>query len=163
MPSPLLTAATSTFESLALLFADVPASAAQAEAPLTHAVVVAFEGPSTGALTVAVSDDVAVALAANMLGLAPEAAAADPALRRDALGELANVVCGNVLPLVAGREAVFHLAAPVACDTVATPGAPRGALHAETVGVDAGRAVFTLHVHDPAALRGHEAPLSLVP
>jgi CheY-specific phosphatase CheX len=161
MPSPLLTAATSTFESLALLFADVPAGAAQLATPLTHAVVVAFSGPTSGALTVAVSDDVAVALAANMLGLSPEAAAADPALRRDALGELANVVCGNVLPLVAGREAVFHLAAPAAC-ALPEAGGP-APLHAETLGVDLGRAVLALHLHDPAALRGHEAPLSLVP
>ena len=133
MPSPLLTAATSTFESLALLFADVPASAAQAEAPLTHAVVVAFEGPSTGALTVAVSDDVAVsedvavALAANMLGLDPETVRAEHRWRHDAVGELANVVCGNVLPLVAGREAVFHLAAPAVRALSDATAAPHGA------------------------------------
>ncbi len=162
MPSPLLTAATSTFESLALLFADVSPSAAQAAAPLTHAVSVSFVGPATGSLVVAVSDDVAVALAANMLGLDPDAVHADPALRRDALGELANVVCGNVLPLVAGRGAVFHLAAPALCavpafDASSTP------LHAETLGVDGGRAVLAFHVDDPAALRGHDAPLSLVP
>ena len=162
MPSPLLTASTSTFESLALLFADVPPSAGQAGSPLTHAVSVSFVGPSTGALVVAVSDDVAVALAANMLGLGPDAVRADPALQRDALGELANVVCGNVLPLVAGRGAVFHLAAPAAC-AVSAPDAPGAPLYAETLGVDAGRAVLALHVDDPAALRGLEAPLSLVP
>ena len=162
MPSPLLTAATSTFESLALLFADVPPSAAQGAAPLTAAVSVSFVGPSTGALVVAVSDDVAVALAANMLGLDPDAVQADPALRHDALGELANVVCGNVLPLVAGRGAVFHLAAPAPCalPAFAASGTP---LHVETLGVDAGRAVLAFHVDDPAALRGHAAPLSLVP
>jgi CheY-specific phosphatase CheX len=161
MPSPLLTAATSTFESLALLFADAPPSGVQLEAPLTHAVCVAFVGPCTGTLDVAVSDDVALALAANMLGLAPEAVGAEPALRRDALGELANVVCGNVLPLIAGRGAVFHLAAPAAR---ALPDAPdEAALYTETLGVDAGRALLTLRVDDPAALRGHDAPLSLVP
>ena len=30
----------------------------------------------------------------------------------DAFGELTNVICGNVLPLVAGPEAVFDLDAP---------------------------------------------------
>jgi CheY-specific phosphatase CheX len=154
MPSPLLTAATSTFESLALLFAEVPPSGAQASAPLTHAVRVAFAGPCAGALDVAVSDDLAVALAANMLGLDPEAVRADAGVRQDAVGELANVVCGNVLPLVAGREAVFHLAAPVARSVAAATAAPpHGAALTETLGVDGGRAVLTLVLDDPAPLR----------
>ena len=162
MPSPLLTASTSTFESLALLFADVPPSAEQAGAPLTQAVSVSFVGPSAGALVVAVSDGVAVALTANMLGLDPDAVHGDAALQRDALGELANVVCGNVLPLVAGRGAVFHLAAP-ATSAVPAPAAAGTPLYVETLGVDAGRAVLAFHVDDPAALRGLAAPLSLVP
>jgi CheY-specific phosphatase CheX len=155
MPSPLLTAATSTFESLALLFAEVPPSGAQASAPLTHAVRVAFAGPCAGALDVAVSDDLAVALAANMLGLDPDAVRADAGVRQDAVGELANVVCGNVLPLVAGREAVFHLAAPVARPVPAATDAPppHGAALTETLGVDGGRAVLTLVLDDPAPLR----------
>ncbi|MDF1504325.1 chemotaxis protein CheX [Roseisolibacter sp. H3M3-2] len=152
MPSPLLTAATSTFESLALLFAEAPPTAAQAEAPLTHAARVAFTGPRAGTLHVAVSDDVAVALAANMLGLDPDAVRGDEALRRDAVGELANVVCGNVLPLVAGREAVFHLAAPAACDPSDAAAPPAGAL-VEVLGVDDGRAAVTLSLDAPAAPR----------
>lgn len=154
MPSPLLTAATSTFESLALLFAESPPSGAQADAPLTHAVRVAFAGPRAGSLDVAVSDDVAVALAANMLGLDPEAVRADDRLRHDAVGELANVVCGNVLPLVAGREAVFHLAAPVArAVSDATASCDAAAALTETLGVDGGRAVLSLVLDDPAPLR----------
>jgi len=153
MPSPLLTAATSTFESLALLFAESPATGAQADAPLTHAVRVTFAGPRAGLLDVAVSDDVAVALAANMLGLDPEVVRADAGVRHDAVGELANVVCGNVLPLVAGREAVFHLAAPAVRALSDATDAPRGAAAiTETLGVDGGRAVLTLVLDDPAPL-----------
>ena len=151
MPSPLLTVATSTFESLALLCAEAPPTAAQAEAPLTHAARVAFTGPRAGTLDVAVSEDVAVALAANMLGLRPDAVRADERLRRDAVGELANVVCGNVLPLVAGREAVFHLGAPAPHDPAAAALA-EGAL-VEVLGVDAGRAAVTLVIDAPAAPR----------
>ena len=153
MPSPLLTAATSTFESLALLFAESPPSGAQADAPLTHAVRVTFAGPCAGVLDVAVSDDVAVALAANMLGLDPEAVRADAGVRHDAVGELANVVCGNVLPLVAGREAVFHLAAPAVRALSDATTARAGAIAlTETLGVDGGRAVLTLVLDDPAPL-----------
>jgi hypothetical protein len=45
-------------------------------------------------------------------------------LQRDALGEVANVVCGNLLPLVAGAEAVFRLSAPewLTEATVSRPG-----------------------------------------
>ena len=148
MPSPLLTAATSTFESLALLFAEAPPTAAQAEAPLTLAARVAFTGPRTGTLDVAVSEGVAVALAANMLGLDPEAVRADERLRRDAVGELANVVCGNVLPLVAGREAGFHLGAPAPSDPAAA--APADGALVEVLGVDDGRAAVTLSMDAPA-------------
>ena len=117
MPCPLQTAATSTFESLALLFAEDAPTAAQREVPLAHAMQVQFggtpeEGAFAGTLVVAVTDDVAAALAANMLGIEPTDA--DAQARRDALGELANVVCGNVVPLLGGRAAVFHLAAPAA-------------------------------------------------
>ena len=153
MPSPLLTAATSTFESLALLFAEASPSGAQADAPLTHAVRVTFAGPCTGLLDVAVSDDVAVALAANMLGLDPETVRADAGVRHDAVGELANVVCGNVLPLVAGREAVFHLAAPaVRAPSDATVARAGATALTETLGVEGGRAVLTLVLDDPAPL-----------
>ena len=150
MPSQLLTAATSTFESLALLFADVPASDAQRAAPLTHAVRVRFTGPFGGALDVAVSDDVAVALAANMLGHPPDAVAADARLRQDALGEVGNVVCGNVLPLVGGREAVFHLAAPAPLPPDALAGVLAAARDTATLGLEGGRAVLAFHV-DPVA------------
>ena len=40
-----------------------------------------------------------------------EARASSP-LQRDAVGELANVICGSVLPRIAGRRAVFRLGAP---------------------------------------------------
>lgn len=154
MPCPLQTAATATFESLALLFAEEAPTDAQRAVPLAHAVRVTFAGePAHGAfagvLTVAVTDDVATALAANMLGVDPSHA--DAQARRDALGEVGNVVCGNVLPLLGGRTAVFHLAAPVPVPLAealaeldaGVPGVT--ALHA-ALGIDGGRAVLALHV-----------------
>ena len=85
----------------------------------------------------------AAALAANMLGVSD--AEADARTRRDALGEVANVVCGNVLPLVGGRHAVFHLGAPhaVALDALTAPDAPHGTSwesYREHLLVEAGRA-----------------------
>jgi CheY-specific phosphatase CheX len=113
MPQPATTslfqAATSTFESLALLFPE-PLSTDGAEfLPLAAAVNVIYRGAGDGRVVVGVTAGVLPALAENMLGAA---AAPDPQLQRDALGELVNVVTGNVLPLVNGATAVFRLDAP---------------------------------------------------
>jgi CheY-specific phosphatase CheX len=139
MPSPLKAAATATFESLALLLPTPEPSALEAAATPAHAVRLAFDGPFRGWLALRVTDDVARALAENMLG----AAEAEPALVRDALGEVANVVCGNVLPALGGRGAVFHLQAPgpLAVDDASWHAAPLTSL-----GVDGGRADLALHI-----------------
>lgn len=98
-----------TFENLALIFADTELSSEQASAPLDVTVSVDFRGPETGRLVLKASARVLPTIAANMLGGDQSRSAV---LQRDALGELANVICGNVLPLVAGADAVFKLAAP---------------------------------------------------
>jgi CheY-specific phosphatase CheX len=153
MQSPLATASTSTFEALGLLLPDVQPSAEQRAAPLARGVRVAFAGPFTGALALRVSEDVATALAANMLGV--DAVDGADRLVHDALGEVANVICGNLLPELAGRAAVFHLAAPERiapeADAAAAGAGPALAL---TLGVDAGRAEIALHVDPATALAG---------
>jgi len=106
----LFQAATSTFESLALLFPE-PQSAEGAEfIPLAASFSVAYHGAGSGRLVVGVTAGVLPALAGNMLG---SSSAPDQQLQRDALGELVNVVTGNVLPLINGPAAVFRLDAPI--------------------------------------------------
>ena len=148
--SPLQTASTSTFESLALLLPEPRPSAEQLAAPLAHGVRVAFAGPLVGALAVRVSDDVARALAANMLGVDAVRGADAERVVRDALGEVANVICGNLLPELAGRVAVFQLGAPepIAAAPAAGDVPPAAAV---TLGIDAGRAEVALHVAPAAA------------
>ena len=102
-------AATSTFESLAFLVPEECPAAGAELVPLAAGASVTWRGPLAGRVVVGVAEGVLHAVAGNMLG---EAAGADPAVRRDALGEVANVVTGNVLPLVAGAAAVFRLDAP---------------------------------------------------
>ena len=105
----LFQAATLTFESLALLFPE-PCSTDGAEfIPLAAAFSVTYHGAGHGRVVVGVTAGVLPALAENMLGAA---AAPDTQLQRDALGELVNVVTGNVLPMVNGAAAVFRLDAP---------------------------------------------------
>ena len=151
MQSPLATAAISTFEALGFLVPDERPSAEQLAAPLARGARVTFAGPFAGALAVRVSDDVATALAANMLGV--DAVHGGDRLVQDALGEVANVICGNLLPEIAGRAAVFHLGAPEAIP-VDAPAAPALAV---TLGVEGGRAEVALHV-DPALLTRRDGP-----
>ena len=103
-------AATSTFESLAFLVPEEQPAVGATLVPLAAGATVGWRGPFGGRVTIGVTAGVLRAAAGNMVGAE---AAADPAVRRDALGEIANVVTGNVLPLVAGATAVFRLDAPV--------------------------------------------------
>jgi len=130
-----------------LLPSAVP-SAAEAAAPLAVGVGVRFDGPLRGRLELRVSGDVARCVAENMLGVDALDLDADGALVRDALGEVANVVCGNLLPEIAGRDAVFRLDAPRAFDGAGAGagcghGTPAAAL---SLGVDGGRAELALHL-----------------
>lgn len=111
----LFQAATSTFESLAMLFPERCSADGTDVLPLEATVSVSYHGAGSGRMVVGVTAGVLPALAENMLGTA---AAPDGRMQRDALGELANVVTGNVLPMINGASAVFRLDAPVAAGTL---------------------------------------------
>ncbi len=141
-------ATTATFEELAFLFPETELSPEQAAAPLDVAVSVDFRGPLNGRLVVRASGCILPAIAANMLGA--EESQQLP-LQRDALGEIGNVICGHVLPLIAGADKIFNLAAP-------RVHAEGEMLHRDTdkyeakiqVGVEDGRAEATLFLFDGA-------------
>ena len=86
-----------------------------------HAAMVDFTGPFGGQLFVAISNDMLAPLASNMLGLDPGEEAPEGVDPVDALKELLNVICGNLLPALAGDEVVFHIGAPVLLDSPALP------------------------------------------
>ena len=144
LQSELLKAASSTFEKLGFVFPEPDPDEEQREAPLTYAARVVFHGPVDGALDVRVSEDVAAEVAANMLGRFD---LADPKLQQDALGEIANVVCGNIVPVLGRPEDVFNLDTPVAVEP-ATRYEPGGALERTVLelAVDEGRAELELVV-----------------
>jgi len=70
-----------------------------------------FSGPFKGDLTIAVPVDMCPELASNVLGLDPddELVTHNP---YDALKELLNIICGNLLTALAGEEPVFDLTIP---------------------------------------------------
>jgi CheY-specific phosphatase CheX len=77
------------------------------------AAIVDFDGHRAGKLVLAVSDELLPIIAANMLGAYGDASG-EPTREEqlDALKEMANVICGNVLPSVDGPRALFRLHAP---------------------------------------------------
>jgi len=100
-------AAARTFEDLAFLL-PMQGDPASTDGQQAWAFV-AFSGPFSGRVAVGCPRQMLVPLAANMLGDGDV-----PALGQqlDALREVANVVCGNLLPAIAGTQAVFRMEAP---------------------------------------------------
>jgi hypothetical protein len=76
---------------------------------------VAFSGPCAGRVVLTVEKAMLPELTANMLGVDEPASLAE---QEDALGELTNVLCGNLLPVIAGDQHVFILAAPARASEV---------------------------------------------
>lgn len=133
--------AISTFELLGFLFATDELADEALARPLFLRGLVEFKGPLEGALEVRLTEDLVPELASNMIGFEE---APDPEVCRDAVGELVNVICGNLLPELAGYSAVFDLTAPiVGADTDAFPCRGRVAAE-ETLGVEGGRAELRL-------------------
>jgi chemotaxis protein CheX len=85
--------------------ADLPAAKGEfLEARMT------FAGPTSGSVLLATTRPACVELAANTLGIEPDAAAAAQA--EDALKELLNITCGSSLTEIAGTKPVFDLSVP---------------------------------------------------
>ena len=138
-----------TLEGLALMFL-VPAEQSP-EADMAVGAEVAFHGPVEGRLLLAASEGVLCELATNMLGLDADAPPTEH--QEDALRELGNVICGNLLPALYGAEAVFHIDAPVSASTKCVQEA--AGRHSETMSAwlhtDCGRVLVALCVHDAVA------------
>jgi len=99
-----------TLEKLSFFFAYPDEErTASGDGPCLGARVV-FRGPFGGELFIVMAAGALPELAANMLGIEAEEAAEDQ--QQDALKEVLNVICGNLLPEWAGKESVFNIEAP---------------------------------------------------
>ena len=139
--------AADTLEKLAFIFAFAEEAPEEAPPPGVTARVV-FRGPFTGTLVLSIDPAALPELAANMLGI-DEGEPIEDAQQHDALKETLNIVCGNVLPAIAGHRAVFDLAPPEIGDPAA---APSGRLAGSAVlSLDEGMVQLWLYVDgDPA-------------
>ncbi|HNR12075.1 MAG TPA: chemotaxis protein CheX [Thermodesulfobacteriota bacterium] len=108
----LRTVAAEMLEGLAFIFA-VPAEEDIGETDSESLLIanVSFSGPFSGGVVVLVSKNALPELAANMLGVdTGEDISVEQ--QQDALKELLNVICGNLLPAVAGNREIFHIGVP---------------------------------------------------
>ena len=139
--------ATSVFEGLGLLFVE---ETGEAEEALVASARVGFSGTAEGHIEVAVTGMVLRELTENMLGTSDE-----PPIETqlDALGEVANVMCGNLAPALGSEDArPFDLTPPV---TRLSP-SPTGddCDVALSIGLGIGRAEVRLAVSDVAGVPG---------
>jgi len=72
--------------------------------------VVSFKGPFSGKLIMSVSERILPEIAANMLGVEEDETVIEE--QYDAVKELINVICGNLLPEIAGKKAIFKVGTP---------------------------------------------------
>jgi chemotaxis protein CheY-P-specific phosphatase CheC len=133
--------AAATFEELAMLFPSEELTEEQKEMPFTAGVAVRFYGPKSGRLEVRTSAGVVPALTGNMLGAD---GAVDPQLQRDALGELGNVLCGNVVSAMTNGIGVFHLHPPRHMDPTTFSDLLEPHEECVAIGFDEGRAEVRL-------------------
>jgi len=100
-----------TFEELAFLFGQPDDDREAGDFSDKIIGSATFTGPFDGQLVLALSREALPELAGNMLG-EDEPETISESQRRDALKETVNIVCGNVLPVLGGKSAVFDVAPP---------------------------------------------------
>ncbi len=100
-----------TLEKLAFMFAFTNEGEESYPTGPMSVASVSFTGPFSGTLVMMISTEVLQELTFNMLGLEEEAEITEDQ-RYDALKETMNIICGNLLPAIAGDEVVFNIDVP---------------------------------------------------
>lgn len=150
----LLHVAEKTFGELAFLLVEPEelGSSHRTAARWGYASRVDFHGPFRGEMRIEITEDMLHPLAANMLGIDEFEDPPEGVNLEDALKELLNVTCGNLLPLVGGNEAVFHIGAPVVSTEAAPLPADLTPAGETTLNLDVGSARLSLFVEPNAAI-----------
>jgi len=92
-------AAINTFEDICFMYAVPELKDSQNDLALEAAAEVKYQGDYTGRLLIETRGGLFSAIAANMLSSGNPT----PRQKKDALGEIANIICGNILPSLGGR------------------------------------------------------------
>lgn len=109
-----------------------------------HLCKVDFSGPFSGELHVGITNSMLMPLAENMIGVEPGAELPEGVCELDALKELLNVICGNLLPEIEGQEAVFDISAPEVLQKEGAVKSQFSELGNASVSLDEGKACFVI-------------------
>ncbi|MDM8522779.1 chemotaxis protein CheX [Desulfococcaceae bacterium HSG8] len=107
----LYSVAEEVLEKLAFIFSFPEDERDQIDFDSAVAARVSFIGPFKGTLVMIVSTQALPELTGNMLGLENNEETTTEQ-QYDAVKELINVICGNLLPSIAGKETVFNVDPP---------------------------------------------------
>ncbi|MCH7690135.1 MAG: chemotaxis protein CheX [candidate division Zixibacteria bacterium] len=144
----LMEAAVQTFEDLGMMLLNEELTDDQKEAKKEASVMVTFSGPFSGRLEITVFGEITEKLARNISG--SEELSSD-ILPLDALGEIANVICGNVLPKIANVRDIFHLTSPAPLNSEQTDQDAEMVMIADShLGLEDGRAEIKLLIDETA-------------
>lgn len=104
---------------------------------------VTFDGAARGAIRIKVTPDLLDAIAANMLGVDE----ASDELKEGALNEIANIICGNTVPLFAKKDDVCLIGQPQIVESNKNPGNEYDEMQTEStfLYLDEGIAEITIH------------------
>ena len=141
-----------TFASLAFMFPVEPDTGAAAPQEPTVWAAVDFSGPFRGSLLLSASSGMLEPLATNMLGL-DEGISPSQEQKQDAFRELINVICGNLLPVIASPREVFDVHEPrwlAGSDDAPAAGGLKE-LGVVEVELDAGHVRLALFTQSPSA------------
>jgi CheY-specific phosphatase CheX len=141
METDLFQAAARTFEELAFMFTDSELNEQQSEAEYEAGAELAFSGPVEGKLLLQMYGKVLVLLTRNLLA---EEVKLEESLLEDSLKEVTNIICGNLLPNIAGSEAVFDISAPRLLSDEYKPDTAESPTARSVVGLESGRAEIFL-------------------
>lgn len=130
------------FQDLGFLLPSSDLDEEQANAELEAAVTVEFRGPTEGMILLTLSGQVLSGLTSNMLG---EDNPTTTEQQLDALKEMANVICGNLLPYIGSPGDVFDIKPPQICDLAALKreSGDKQVIH-QAIGLENGRADIQL-------------------
>lgn len=101
-----------TIEKLVFMFASPYDPENSTEGDPDIGVRVSFTGPFSGTLGMKVSEELLSEITVNMLGVDDEDEITSED-QNDALKETLNILCGNILPVIGGKQAVFNIGAPM--------------------------------------------------
>ena len=141
MEQALYQAAILTFEELLFAFPVAGTYETAIDEANSVEVAVGFQGPFSGELVMRIENDALAVVASNMLG---EEEPLHEEMLHDVLGEIANVICGNALPAIAGKQEIFRLNAPEFHNITDRVTEPSAIAH---LGLDEGRADISIYLN----------------